>query len=75
LNETLSDQQRRQLQEMKEQMEQMDEEQRQMMERMMGDQMEQMEQMMSGEPMIVQVQSVTVNEPLPEGIFDNGSNR
>lgn len=75
LNETLSAQQRRQLQEMKEQMEQMDEEQRQMMERMMGDQMKQMEQMMSGEPMVVQVQSVTVNEPLPEGVFDSGSNR
>jgi hypothetical protein len=56
-------------------MEQMDEEQRQMMERMMGDQMKQMEQMMSGEPMVVQVQSVAVNEPLPDGIFDKGSNR
>jgi hypothetical protein len=46
-----------------------------MMERMMGDQMKQMEQMMSGEPMVVQVQSVAVNEPLPDGIFDSGSNR
>jgi len=75
LGETMSAEQRQQIKEMQEQMKQMDEEQRQMMERMMGDQMKQMQQMMSGEPISVQVQSVTVNEPLPNGVFEGGSNR
>lgn len=73
VNETLSEQQKQQIKEMQEQMKQMDEEQRQMMERMMGDQMEQMQKMMSGEPIVVQVQQVSVNTPLPDGVFGDGS--
>ena len=72
LNESMSPQQKQQLQEMKKQMEQMDEEQRKMMKRMMGDQMKQLERMMAGEPTVITVQNVTVNQPLPDGVF--GSN-
>jgi hypothetical protein len=39
------------------------------MEKMMGDKMEMMQQMMSGEPIVVEVQSVEVNVELPDGVF------
>ena len=70
MGQSLSAEQKKQLQQMKQQMEQMDAEQRKMMERMMGDRMKQLEQMMAGEPTVIRVQSVTVNQPLPDGIFD-----
>jgi hypothetical protein len=38
---------------------------------MMGDQMQMMKQMMSGEPIVVEVQSVQVNTTLPDGMFSN----
>jgi hypothetical protein len=70
LNETMTPQQKQRLEAMKKQMEQMDEKQRKMMKRMMGDQMKQLERMMSGKPTVITVQNVTVNEPLPEGVFE-----
>jgi hypothetical protein len=51
------------------QMENMPEQQRKQMERMMGDQMKTMKQMMSGEPVVIEVQSVKVNTEIPSGIF------
>jgi hypothetical protein len=65
----LSDQQRQQMKKAMEQMENMPEEQRKRMEKMMGDQMEMMKQMMSGDPIVVEVQSVQVNTELPDGVF------
>jgi len=64
-----SDAQRRQMQQMMEKMEQMPEQQRKQMEKMMGGQMDMMRQMMSGEPIVIEVQSVQVNTQIPEGIF------
>jgi len=75
-NLNLSDDQRRQMKQMQEQLDQMSEQQREQMKRMMGNQFEQMQKMMSGEPTTIEVQSVRVNEGIPEGIFeDSGSNR
>jgi len=65
----MSEQQRKQMQKMMEKMENMPEQQRQQMKKMMGGQMEMMTQMMSGEPIVVEVQSVQVNVDLPEGMF------
>jgi hypothetical protein len=65
----LSEKQRRQMEQAMAQMENMPEQQRKQMEQMMGNQMEMMKQMMSGEPVVVEVQSVQVNVELPEGMF------
>lgn len=66
----MSEQQRKQMQQMMQKMENMPEQQRKQMQQMMGEgQMEMMKQMMSGEPIIVDVQSVKVNVDLPEGMF------
>ncbi|PEN14259.1 hypothetical protein CRI94_04265 [Longibacter salinarum] len=62
----MSEAQRQQMQQMKKRMEQMPEAQRERMESMMG---KQMEAIMSGDPVVVTVQSVTVNADLPEGAF------
>jgi len=65
----LSDQQRQQMEQAMKQMEDMPAQQRRMMEKMMGDRMKTMTQMMTGDPIVVEVQSVQVNTDLPEGIF------
>jgi hypothetical protein len=65
----LSEKQRRQMEQAMAQMENMPEQQRKQMEQMMGNRMEMMKQMMSGEPVVVEVQSVQVNVELPEGMF------
>jgi hypothetical protein len=68
----ISEEQQRQLQQVQEKLAQMPERQREQMKRMMGDQLEKMEAMMAGEPTTVKVQSVRVNEGIPEGIFAEG---
>ncbi len=65
----MSEEQRRQMQQMMEKMEQLPEQQRKQMEKMMGNQMEMMKQVMSGEPIAIEVQSVQVNVDLPDGVF------
>lgn len=65
----MSEEQRRQLQQLQEKLEEMPEQQREQMKRVMGKQFEQMQNMMAGEPTTVEVQSVRVNEGIPEGIF------
>lgn len=67
----MSEQQRQQMQQAMKQMENMPEAQRKQMESMMGDQMQMMKQMMSGEPIVVEVESVQVNTELPDGMFSN----
>lgn len=67
----MSEKQRQQMEQAMKQMENMPETQRKQMESMMGDQMEMMKQMMSGEPIVVEVQSVEVNTELPDGMFSN----
>lgn len=67
----MSEEQRRQLQQMQEKLEQMPERQREQMKRMMGQRFEQMQNMVAGEPTTIEVQSVRVNEGLPEGIFSD----
>jgi len=62
----MSEQERKQMEQAIAQMKNMPEQQRKQMERMMGDKMEMMKQMMSGEPIIVEVQSVKVNVDLPD---------
>jgi len=70
----LSEEERRQMEKMRRKLEQMSEQQREQMKRMMGDQFEQMQQMIQGEPTTIEVQSVRVNEGIPDGIFsDSGS--
>lgn len=69
VNMNMSDRQRKQMEQAMAQMENMPEQQRKQMERMMGSQMEMMKQMMSGDPVVVEVQSVQVNVELPEGTF------
>lgn len=68
-SEGMSEEQRQQMEEMKQQLDNMPEAQRKRMEQMMGDQFEKMEKMMSGEPMVITVQEVEVNGTLPEGVF------
>ena len=65
----ISDAQRQQMQQMMKQMEQLPAQQRKQMEKMMGNQMDMMKQMMSGEPIVIEVQSVRVNTEIPDGIF------
>jgi hypothetical protein len=65
----MSEQQRKQMKMMMQKMENMPEQQREQMKKMMGGQMEMMKQMMSGDPIVVEVQSVKVNVELPEGMF------
>jgi hypothetical protein len=67
----MSEQERQQMEMAMKQMENMPEAQRKQMESMMGDQMQMMKQMMSGEPIVVEVQSVQVNTTLPDGMFSN----
>lgn len=65
----MSEKQRKQMEQAMARMKNMPEQQRKQMEKMMGSQMEMMKQMMSGEPVVVEVQSVQVNVALPEGMF------
>lgn len=65
----MSEQQRQKMKQMMQQMENMPEQQRKQMERMMGNQMDMMKRMLSGEPVVVEVQSVKVNTEIPQGIF------
>jgi hypothetical protein len=65
----MSEKQRRQMEQAMAQMENMPEQQRKQMEKMMGNRMDMMKQMMSGDPVVVEVQSVEVNVDLPEGTF------
>jgi len=65
----MSEKQRQQMQQMMQKMENMPAQQRKRMEQMMGQQMEMMKQMMSGEPIVIEVQSVKVNTEIPQGIF------
>ena len=73
MNMGLSDAERQQLQQLQEQLKQMPEQQREQMKRMMGKQFEQMQNMMAGEPTTITVESVTVNEGIPTGIFSDAS--
>lgn len=65
----MSDQQRQQMKQAMQKMKDLPEQQRQQMENMMGSQMEMMKQMMSGDPVVIEVQSVEVNSDLPDGMF------
>ena len=67
----LSAEQQKQMEQLQRQLEQMPERQRKQMERMMGDRFKQLEQMMAGKPTTIAVQSVQVNEGIPEGVFDS----
>ena len=69
LETNMSAQQRQQMQQMMQQMENIPEAQRKRMEQMMGQQMNMIKQMLSGEPIVVEVQSVQVNTEIPNGIF------
>jgi len=66
---SLSDRERREMEAMLRQLESMPEEQRKHMEEMMGDGMNMMQGALSGEPVVVEVRSVTVNTELPIGVF------
>lgn len=68
--QNMSAQQRQQMEQFEQQLKNMPPEQRKRMEQMMGDKMEQMKKMMAGEPSVVTVERVTVNETIPDGIFD-----
>lgn len=65
----MSEKQRKKMEQAMAQMKNMPEQQRKQMEKMMGNKMEMMKQMMSGEPIVVEVQSVKVNGELPDGVF------
>jgi hypothetical protein len=65
----MSKQQRQQMKQMMEKMKNMPEQQRERMQQMMGGQMDMLKQMMSDEPMVIEVQNVSVNANLPDGIF------
>ncbi|PSQ95349.1 MAG: hypothetical protein BRD55_10810 [Bacteroidetes bacterium SW_9_63_38] len=65
----MSEQQRQQMKQMMEKMKNMPEQQRKRMQEMMGGQMDMMKQMMSDEPLVVEVQSVSVNAQLPDDVF------
>lgn len=65
----LPEEQQKQMQQMMTKMENMPEQQREQMKKMMGGKMEMMKQMMSGDPIVVEVQSVQVNGDLPDGMF------
>lgn len=67
----MSEEQQRQMEQLKKQMEDMPEEQRRQMEQMMGDGLEMMQNMMSGEPMVVEVKRVQVNVDLPPEAFSS----
>ncbi len=71
----MSEEQRRQLEQMQEKLEQMPEQQREQMKRVMGKRFEQMQNMIAGTPTSIEVQSVRVNDGIPEGIFadDDGN--
>jgi outer membrane lipoprotein-sorting protein len=73
LDETLTPQQRQQLEQLQKKLEQMPESQRKQMERMLGDQMERLQKMAAGEPTTIQVRDVRVNEGLPDGVFSESS--
>jgi len=62
----MSDEQRQQMEQMKQQLESMPEAQRERMQKMMGDQME---KLMNNEPIVIEVQEVIVNGDIPEGVF------
>jgi hypothetical protein len=65
----ISEKQRQQMEQMMKQMENMPAQQRKQMERMLGDKMDMMKRMMSGDPVVIEVQSVKVNTEIPSGIF------
>lgn len=65
----MSKQQRQQMKQMMEKMKNMPKQQRERMQQMMGGQMDMLKQMMSDEPVVVEVQTVTVNSDLPDGVF------
>jgi outer membrane lipoprotein-sorting protein len=65
----LSEQERKQMEQALKQMENMPKQQRSQMQGMMGGQMDMIKQMMSGEPIRVDVQDVTVNTELPDDVF------
>ncbi len=70
LSDALSDQERKQMEQLQAQMEQMPEQQRKQMERMLGkEQLKQLQAMMSGKPTVIEVQDVKVNVPLPDDVF------
>lgn len=69
----MSEEQQRQMEQLKKQLEDMPEEQRKQMEQMMGDGLEMMQNMMSGEPMVVEVQRVQVNVDLPPEAFSSSN--
>ena len=70
--ESMSPEQRRQMEQLKQQLENMPESQRKRMEQMMGNRMKQLESMMDGS-MTVTVEEVQVNVPIPDGVFDDSS--
>jgi hypothetical protein len=65
----MSDEQRQQMKQMMEKMKNMPKQQRERMQQMMGGQMDMLKKMMSDEPMVIEVQNVSVNANLPDGIF------
>jgi len=71
----LSEKERRRMEQMRKKMQNMSEQQREQMKRMMGGRFERMQKMMQGEPTTMTVQSVRVNEGLPDGIFGDGGGR
>jgi hypothetical protein len=65
----MSEEQRKQMEQMMAKLEKLPDQQRAQMEKMMGNQMEMMKQVMSGDPVVIEVLSVEVNTALPEGMF------
>ena len=66
----MSEKQRRQMKKMMKQMENLPESQREMMKNQMSMSFDRMKRIVSGEPMMVEVQDVRVNEGIPEGVFN-----
>lgn len=74
VNLALSDEERREMEHMMEQLRSLPEQQRKQMEKMMGESMNMVTGMMSGEPIVIEVQSVKVNTELPPGTFADSAN-
>jgi hypothetical protein len=68
-NMDMSEKEKQKMAMMIKRMENMPEEESKRMKQMMGSQLDMMKQMLSGEPIVVEVQSVKVNTEIPPGVF------
>jgi hypothetical protein len=68
-NMDMSEEEKKKMAMMIQRLENMPEKDSERMKQMMGNQVEMMKQMLSGEPIVVEVQSVKVNTEIPLGVF------